>query len=86
MNVVLVGLMGSGKSTVGALLAEATGRAMIDADVAISSLTGKAVRQLWEEGGEGAYRQLESQVQRNGLGSITPLRRSCGRHHRHRSP
>jgi shikimate kinase len=67
MNVVLVGLMGSGKSTVGALVAEATGRVMIDADVAISSLTGMAVRQLWEGGGEEAYRQMESQVVLEGL-------------------
>ena len=53
MKVVLVGLMGSGKSTVGALVAAATGWALIDADVAISSLTGNAVRELWEGGGEG---------------------------------
>jgi shikimate kinase len=62
INVVLVGLMGSGKSTVGALIATATGRTLIDTDTAISTMTGQAVRQLWEEGGEEAYRQMESQV------------------------
>jgi shikimate kinase len=72
MNVVLVGLMGSGKSTVGALVAEATGRVLIDADVAISSLTGKAVRELWEGGGEGAYRQMESQVVLEALAGTVP--------------
>jgi shikimate kinase len=61
-NVVLVGLMGSGKSTVGARVAAATGRTLIDTDAAISTMTGKAVRQLWEEGGEAAYRQMESEV------------------------
>ena len=65
INVVLVGLMGSGKSTVGARVAAATGRTLIDTDAAISTMTGKAVRQLWEEGGEEAYRQMES---RGGLG------------------
>jgi shikimate kinase len=57
--IVLVGLMGSGKSTVGRLVAEATGRELVDVDVAITARTGKTVRQLWEEGGEAAYRSLE---------------------------
>jgi shikimate kinase len=59
-HVVLLGLMGSGKSTVGALVAERTGRGLVDVDVAITARTGKSVRQLWEEGGEAAYRRLES--------------------------
>jgi shikimate kinase len=71
-NVVLVGLMGSGKSTVGALLATATGRTLIDTDAAISTMTGKAVRELWEEGGESAYRQMESQVVLDALSSTVP--------------
>ena len=58
--VVLVGLMGTGKSTVGRRVAEATGRELVDVDVAITERTGKTVRQLWEEGGEAAYRSLES--------------------------
>ncbi len=57
---VLVGLMGAGKSTVGHLVAEATGRELVDVDVAITRRTGRTVRQLWEEGGEAAYRRLES--------------------------
>ncbi len=71
-HVVLVGLMGSGKSTVGALLATATGRTMIDTDAAISTLTGKAVRELWEEGGEHAYRQMESEVVLDALSDARP--------------
>ena len=54
--------MGSGKSTVGAMVARETGRAFVDVDVAIASLTGKTVRELWEEGGEAAYRELEARV------------------------
>jgi shikimate kinase len=57
---VLVGLMGAGKSTVGRLVAEATGRELVDVDVAITARTGKTVRELWEDGGEAAYRRLES--------------------------
>jgi shikimate kinase len=59
-QVVLVGLMGSGKSTVGALVAPRLDRVFVDVDVLIARRTGKTVRELWEEGGEAAYRQLES--------------------------
>ena len=59
-QVVLVGLMGSGKSTVGALVAARTGRVFVDVDVVIAQETGKTVRELWEQGGEAAYRKLES--------------------------
>ena len=60
--VVIVGLMGAGKSSVGALVATATGRPFVDVDLAIEAGTGKTVRELWEEGGEPAYRHLESQA------------------------
>ena len=50
--VVIVGLMGAGKSSVGALVATATGRPFVDVDLAIEAGTGKTVRELWEEGGE----------------------------------
>ena len=61
-TVVLVGLMGSGKSTVGALVAQRTGRALVDVDAVITARMSKTVRELWEEGGEAAYRYLESDV------------------------
>lgn len=61
-QVVLVGLMGSGKSTVGALVAAGTGRVFVDVDMVIAGETGKTVRELWEDGGEAAYRSLESDV------------------------
>lgn len=60
--VVLVGLMGSGKSTVGALVATETDRRLVDSDTAIEARTGRTVRELWEDGGEAAYRALESAV------------------------
>jgi shikimate kinase len=61
-QVVLVGLMGSGKSTVGALVAARTDRVFVDVDVVIAAETGKTVRELWEDGGEAAYRPLESEA------------------------
>jgi shikimate kinase len=65
--------MGSGKSTVGQLVGEQTGRHLVDVDVAIARRTGKSVRQLWEEGGEAAYRHLESQEVLDALRSDGPI-------------
>lgn len=59
--VALVGLMGTGKSTIGRLVAERTGARFVDVDHAIESRTGRTVRQLWEHGGEAAYRSMESE-------------------------
>ena len=58
-HVALVGLMATGKSTVGALVAERMGRELVDVDDVIEALTAMTVRELWERGGEAAYRPLE---------------------------
>lgn len=58
-HVVLIGLMGSGKSTVGQMVASTLGRPLVDVDTFIEDRTGRTVRQLWEEGGEAAYRPIE---------------------------
>ena len=71
-TVVLVGMMGSGKSTVGALVAQRTGRALVDVDAVITARMSKTVRELWEEGGEAAYRYLESDVVLEVLRDDTP--------------
>jgi len=69
---VLVGLMGSGKSSVGLLVAEDLGWRLVDVDAAIIAQTGQTVREIWEVGGEAAYRRLESQVVLDALGSGVP--------------
>ena len=69
---VLVGLMGSGKSTVGALVAQRSGRQFVDVDAVITARMSKTVRELWEEGGEAAYRHLESDVVLEVLRADTP--------------
>lgn len=61
-SIALVGLMGAGKSTVGAELATNTGLPLIDVDRIIETRTGRTVRELWEDGGEAAYRSMESDV------------------------
>jgi shikimate kinase len=61
-KVVLVGLMGTGKTTVGTLLAERLGYPFIDTDDVIWDRTGRTVRQIFEEDGEPAFRRLETEV------------------------
>lgn len=61
-HVVLVGLMGSGKSTVGRLLAERLGRPFLDSDEQVERQTGRTVREIFEADGEPAFRRLEAEA------------------------
>ncbi len=58
-RVVLVGFMGSGKSTVGPLLADLLGWSFQDMDAAIERRTGRPVATLFAERGEEAFREIE---------------------------
>ena len=64
MNVVLIGLRGTGKSTSGRLLAIRLGWAFVDTDEVVQERAGKSIRELFEEGGEALFRQLESEAVR----------------------
>ncbi len=55
----LLGFMGSGKSSVGALLAQELGWPFIDLDSAIESGQGATVREIFEQSGEPFFRGLE---------------------------
>ena len=59
--VFLTGLMGSGKTTVGQMLAQRLGWQWIDLDHAIERRAGKKVAQIFSEQGEQVFRQMESQ-------------------------
>lgn len=61
-NVVLIGMPGCGKSTVGRMLAESLKRSLIDADAEVEKLAGKPIPQIFAEEGEEHFRQLETQV------------------------
>lgn len=61
-NIILVGMPGCGKSTIGALLAEKLGRTYIDADAAIVAKAGISIPEIFANGGEVAFRQLETAV------------------------
>lgn len=59
MNLVLIGMMGSGKSTVGRLLAGALGRPFYDTDTLVELSAGRLIRQIFEAEGEEGFRRRE---------------------------
>lgn len=61
-HVVLVGLMGTGKTTVGKRLARELGRRFVDSDAEIEGLHGRSVRDIFESSGEPAFRKIESEL------------------------
>ena len=61
-RVVLVGFMGSGKSTIGRLLARRLGWVFVDLDEAVEAATGMKVAELFRTRGEPAFRQLEEKA------------------------
>jgi shikimate kinase len=71
-RVLLIGMMGSGKSTIGRLLADATGWTYADNDDLVRRATGATPRQLLAERGEAAMRGAESDALRDGLRQQTP--------------
>lgn len=66
-NAILIGMMGSGKTTVGRLVAERTGMEFIDLDQMIVDRAGKSIAMLFEQEGESTFRQLETEALRETL-------------------
>lgn len=62
MNIVLVGFMGSGKTSAGRMLAEKTGRKFVDVDSIIESEHNMEVREIFSRFGEERFRELESEA------------------------
>ena len=61
MNIYLIGMMGSGKSTVGEILAEKMELLFIDLDSEIEKTGGKSVSEIFNQDGEDHFRKLESE-------------------------
>ena len=61
-NIILIGMPGCGKSTVGAILAEKTGKELVDADTYLSDKAGRAIPDIFAAEGENYFRQLETQA------------------------
>jgi ABC-type glutathione transport system ATPase component len=58
----LVGMMGSGKSTVGKLVSQALGYCFFDTDALIEQLAGKTIPEIFADDGEEDFRAIETQV------------------------
>ena len=63
-NIVLIGMPGCGKTTVGRMIAEMTGRPMIDTDAMIEAKTGMSCGEIIRSRGEYAFRAIETEIVR----------------------
>ena len=61
-RIYLIGMMASGKSTIGKVLAEALGYTFVDMDAEIEAKRGKSISQIFATEGESYFRELESQL------------------------
>ena len=59
-NIILIGMPGSGKTTVAEALARALGRPMADADALVEKTAGETIPAIFARGGEELFRQLET--------------------------
>lgn len=70
-NLILVGMPGCGKSTIGKLLAERTGKLFADSDEKIVKIAGKTIPEIFADSGEDAFRKIETET-------ISTLSKSSG--------
>jgi shikimate kinase len=63
-NIVLAGFMGTGKTTIGQIVANRLGRPFIDLDEAIEAEAGQPIARIFADEGEAAFRSLEAQIAR----------------------
>jgi shikimate kinase len=64
-NILLIGFMGSGKSTVAKILATRTGKMIIDLDRLIEEKAGRPIPAIFADSGESCFRDLETEALRN---------------------
>lgn len=76
-NIVLIGMMGCGKTTVGRLLARRLGRELVDTDALIEERQGRAIPDIFAADGEPYFRVLELELCRE-LGGQNGLVIACG--------
>lgn len=63
-NIVLIGMPGCGKTTLGSLLAEKLGKQFVDMDLEIEKSAGKSIPQIFSDRGETYFRDLETETAR----------------------
>jgi len=72
-HVVLIGLMGVGKTTIGGVLAQRLGRRLVDSDLHIEALTGRTVKQILADDGPDELRRHEAAALFDALSEPGPL-------------
>lgn len=77
-HLVLVGLMGAGKTTVGELAAARLARPFVDTDRLVEANAGMTVAEIFEHRGEAAFRALEHDAVADACASPAPLVIACG--------
>ena len=77
-HLVLIGLMGAGKTTVGAECARRLGRPFVDTDDLVTQAAQMTVEAIFADGGEPRFRKLEHDVVADVCASPEPLVIACG--------
>lgn len=77
LNIVLIGMPGSGKSTIGIELADMTGRKLVDLDEEIVAASERTIEEIFAESGEDEFRRIEHEVAEQ-FGKESGLIISCG--------
>ena len=77
-NVFFVGFMGAGKSTVARKVARSCGVASLDMDKYIERSGGRTIPEIFDEGGEEAFRRIETDTLRELCGKDGGMLISCG--------
>ena len=62
MNIIFIGMPGSGKTTLGRIVAQELGFSFYDSDKYIEAKSGKTVAEIFAEHGEAHFRDLETQA------------------------
>ncbi len=67
MNIILIGFMGAGKTTVGNVVAERLNQPLFDTDQLIEQQTGMSISKIFEIYGENEFRRLETEILKGNL-------------------
>ncbi len=77
-NIVLIGFMGTGKSSVAKALEREYGYRLVDTDERIALIEGMSIAEIFKKKGEEGFRRLETELIKNELMGLSGVVISCG--------